>query len=141
MNRPSHVYGWQRHFGFGNWRRHLPRWALWETPWHYLKRVTCHQRGRIKNGYSWYDWISFDTYVCQVIADACQGFRLHGAGYPTGMTEEEWHDVLYRIEVPLRWWAEQKFENDLDPKAEMIKYKEAQAAMALFSEHLGSMWD
>lgn len=141
MGKRHRAYSWERHYPHDSWQRHLPRWLWWETPWKYLKRVTRHQRERVKNGYSWYDWISFDTYICQVVADSCQAFRLHGVGYPSGMTEAEWHDILHRIEMPLRWWAEQKFENSLDHKAEMIKYKEAQAAMALFAEHLGSMWD
>jgi len=110
-------------------------------PWEYLSRVWRHERERVNHGYSWWDWISFDTYVCGVIADACRDFRLKGMGYPSGMTEEEWHAVLLRIEEPLRWWAEDKFDNDLDHKAEAAKYEEAKAAMALFAEHLGSMWD
>lgn len=141
MNRPGHVYRWQNHIGRGNWRWRLPRWLRWEMPWEYLSRVWRHERERVDRGYSWWDWISFDTYVCQVIADACRDFRVRGMGYPAGMTEEEWHAILLKIEEPLRWWAEDKFDNDLDHKAEAVKYKEAQAAMALFAEHLGNMWD
>lgn len=141
MNRPGHVYSWDRHYPHRSWRRHLPHWVWWETPWHYLKRVFRHERERVNHGYSWYDWISFDTYVCQVIADACADFRLKGHGYPSDLTEAEWHEILYKIEVPLRWWAEEKFNNELDHRGELQKYKEAQAAMALFAEYLGAMWD
>lgn len=141
QNRPSHVYGWDRWYPFNSWRRHLPRWLWWETPWKHVKRVWRHEAERVNHGYSWYDWISFDTFVCQVMADACRDFRLNGHGYPCGMTEEEWHAILVKIEEPLRWWATEKFDNNLDHKGELQKYKEAQAAMALFAEHLGAMWD
>lgn len=142
MNRPAHVYEWQRYYRVYSWRhRHLPRWLCWEWPWQYLRRVWRHERGRVNHGFSWDDWISFDTYICLVIADACADFRLKGMGYPMGMEEQEWHDVLHKIEEPLRWWAEKKFDNDLDHQGEVIKYKEAQAALVLFAQHLGAMWD
>ncbi len=141
-NRPGHVYEWQRYYRSDSWRhRYLPRWLRWEWPWKRARRIRRHERERINQGFSWHDWISFDTYVCQVIADAVADFRLKGCGYPMGTSEEEWHDILEKIEKPLRWWAEEKFDNELDAKGEMQKYKEAQAAMALFAEHLGSMWD
>jgi hypothetical protein len=140
-NRPGHVYAWVFWPTYESWRWKLPHWLRFEMPWTYLKRVVKHERDRVNHGYSWNDWISFDTYICQVIADAVQDFRLHGAGYPMGMDEAEWHDILHKIEDPLRWWATEKFDNNLDAKGEIQKYKEAQAAMALFAEHLGSMWD
>jgi len=110
-------------------------------PWEYLSRVWRHERERVNHGYSWNDWISFDTFLCQVIADAARDFREKGHGYPMGSSEEEWHDILTRIEGPLRWWAEKKFDNELDHKAEMIKYEEAKEAMRLVADHLGSLWD
>lgn len=141
MNHPRHVYSWERRYSPSSLRRSLLRRVRWEMPWTHFKRVFQHERERVNHGYSWHDWISFDTYICLVIADACRDFALHGMGHPCELTEEEWHDVLCRIEAPLRWWAEDKFDNDLDHEAETLKYREAQAAMALFAEHLGSMWD
>jgi hypothetical protein len=76
-----------------------------------------------------------------MIADAVRDFRTNGGGYPMGSSEEEWHDVLTRIEEPLRWWAEQKFNVNLNSKAETVKYEEAKDAMRLLTDHLGSMWD
>jgi hypothetical protein len=143
LNKPGHVYEWERYWRRGSLRHrlNLPSWLCWEWPWQRARRIRRHERERVNHGFSWYDWISFDTYICLVIADAVADFRLKGAGYPMGMEEQEWHDLLHKIEDPLRWWAEQKFDNELDAKGELQKYKEAQAAMALFAEHLGSMWD
>lgn len=142
LNKPEHVYAWQRFYRHRSLRhRFLPWWLCWEWPWQRARRIRRHERERINHGFSWNDWISFDTHICLVIADAVADFRLKGCGYPMGSSEEEWHATLLAIEGPLRWWGEKKFDNDLDAKGELQKYKEAQAAMALFAEHLGSMWD
>ena len=95
------------------------------------------ERGR--KGYSVYDWWSFDTYICKVIADACQDFRLHSHGYGNGYTKESWAQYLLSIEEPLRVWGEQKY--DLFGDEEMEAYEAAKAAMHRFADELGQMWD
>jgi hypothetical protein len=143
VNRPDHVYKWQRYYRSRSWRHrlNLPPWLCWEWPWQYYRRVWRHESQRVNNGYSWHDWISFDTFLCLVIADACRDFRENGQGYPAGSSEEEWNDVLTRIEDPLRWWGENKFDNELSAEGEKLRYEEAKDAMRLVAEHLGSLWD
>lgn len=103
------------------------------------KRVERHNRERAQKGYSAFDWWSFDTFICGVIANACRDFRLKGIGYPGDMTEEEWADYLLSIETPLRVWAEEKF--DLGHEQELEAYEAAKAAMHKFADRLGNFWD
>ena len=103
------------------------------------KRVARHNAERAQKGYSWYDWISFDTFICGVIANACRDFRLKGVGYGNGYTEESWAEFLLSIEEPLRVWAEQKF--DLDQPEYLESYEAARAAMHKFADELGQFWD
>lgn len=104
------------------------------------RRINRHNSERALRGYSRYDWWSFDTFVCALIANACRDFRLYGHGYPADMTVEEWNTYLLEIEEPLRVWAEQKFDFDT-PEQELEAYRAAQKAMAMFAHRLGSMWD
>lgn len=141
MNKPDHVYQWERH-----WRRNslrhrlqLPPWLCWEWPWQHYRRIRRHERQRIKNGYSWYDWISFDTFLCLLLADACKDFRENSHGYPMGSSVEEWNALLTSIEEPLRVWGESKFE--LKHDEEVAAYEAAIAAMHLVADNLGSLWD
>lgn len=55
-----------------------------------LTRKYRHPIERVLNGYSEYDWWSFDTYLADVIVSGCIRFRDHGMGYPGLLTEEEW---------------------------------------------------
>lgn len=103
------------------------------------RRIAKHRRQRSEAGYSWNDWISFDTFLAGIIANGMRDFRLNGIGYPGGMTPEEWNDILLRIENPLSRWAADKFE--ADHETEKIKYSEAQEAIRLLAEHFGHFWD
>lgn len=113
--------------------------ATYEPPQSMWKRIARHNKERAQKGYSVYDWWSFDTFVCGLIANACRDFRLIGHGHPGDMTEEEWNAYLLEIEEPLRVWAEEKF--DLHGDEEMAAYRAAQEAMAKFTARLGYMWD
>jgi hypothetical protein len=137
MGRKRHwIYSYRRSYSHYRWRRFILRWCQWEMPWTWLLRVRCHRRERIRYGFSRYDWINFDTYVCGVIADACWNFREHSHGHPGGMTQQEWHATLTRIEVPLRRWVEEEG-CDMDEQAE----EECVAALRLFVDHFGCFWD
>lgn len=104
------------------------------------KRVNQHNSERAQKGYSKWDWWSFDTFVCALIANACRDFRLKGHGYPGDMTAEEWGIYLLEIEEPLRVWAEKKFDFDTQEE-ELEAYEAARKAMAMFAHRLGWMWD
>lgn len=97
-----------------------------------------YERGRY--GYSRRDWWSFDIYICGVIGRACQDFKGYGNGFPGGMTESEWNQLLEDIYVPLLEWHEHRFEY-YDLAAEEFAYEQAKEAMHKFAEHLGAFWD
>lgn len=104
------------------------------------KRVGRHRHQRAEQGYSWHDWINFDTFIAGVIANAARDFRLNGVGYPGNVTQDEWTDILARIETPLRAWSEGK--HDAVGSAERgTLYRECQEALRLFADHFGSFWD
>lgn len=114
--------------------RHVPESA--QAMW---KRVQRHNSERAEKGYSVFDWWSFDTFICGVIANACRDFRLKGVGYGNGYTEESWNEFLLGIEEPLRVWAESKFK--LSHEQELEAYEAAKAAMHRFADELGQFWD
>lgn len=103
------------------------------------KRVQRHNKERAEKGYSRYDWWSFDTFVCGVIANACRDFRLKGVGFGNGFTEESWDEFLLGIETPLRVWADEKFDRFGDDAVKA--YEDAKAAMHRFADELGQFWD
>lgn len=103
------------------------------------KRVERHNRERAQKGYSVFDWWSFDTFICGVIANACRDFRLKGVSYAGGYTPESWDEFLLSIETPLRVWAEKKF--DLGHEEELEAYEAAKVAMHKFADELGNFWD
>lgn len=109
-----------------------PAQAMW-------KRVSRHNAQRAQKGYSVYDWWSFDTFICGVIANACRDFRLKGVSYAMGYTEGSWSAYLLSIETPLRVWAEGKY--DLGHGEEVEAYEAAKAAMHRFADELGNFWD
>ncbi len=114
-------------------------------------RLAKHKTQRAENGYSWYDFINFDSFIASVVATAVLKFAEDGMGYfpiggeqingdtwdyPEG-TAENFNATCGSIYYALTQWLTV---DEFSPGHE-ARYEEAKEAMILFSEHLGSWWD
>lgn len=104
-----------------------------------VSRIEKHKAERAEYGYSWWDWISFDTFLAGVIANGVHDFRVNGHGRPGDMTDEEWDSWLESIETPLRKYAEDKF--NLFGEDEKNLYQAVQEAMHKVADRFGTLWD
>lgn len=129
------------------WRASHP----WRRRWYGLRRRLRRARvvaareprwawQRARHGYSRRDLWSFDTYIAGVIGRACIDLRDTSHGYPNGLTEEEWANVLTGISEPLLEYSEHKFA-DLTREEGQEQYEAARSAMQWFACRLGDMWD
>lgn len=98
-----------------------------------------HWRERAARGWSVYDWWSADTHITAVIGELALRYRDKGSGYPGGMTEEEWADILTRIGEPLIAYSRNKFQ--LVGDEEITLHEKAKEALLLFTEHYDHFWD
>lgn len=110
-----------------------------------------HKRQRVAQGYSWFDWINFDTFIAGVVATAALRFAEESHGYfaiggegldpkyswPEG-TAENYTATCGAIYFALSEWLNH---DDSDWDAQQVRWAEAREAMILFSEHLSSWWD
>lgn len=110
----------------------------WPTKSYTGKKLRKHKDQRAKQGYSTFDWWSFDTYITWVIGNAVLDFK-DGVGYIHGTTKEENDEFLDSIAKPLLDYSEKKFDTFGDEEVQL--YENAVAAMNKFSEHLGHFWD
>lgn len=121
----------------------MPRSDAWvyARPLRNWRRIIRHRRQRASRGFSTYDAWNLDGYLAQVIADGMAHLMKHSHGYPGSFScEEEWKSALARIEVPLRVWAECKFDMmDLD---EERRWEErCHEALSLLNEVFFGLWD
>jgi hypothetical protein len=126
------------------------------------KKIKRHQKERMMNGYSWYDWINFDSYIGPVIASAVLKFATDGVGFwpmdDEQMNEdysyddsvcENFHATCGAIYFALTEWANwdlvKAVEGAPSPQdayaMETVVYNEAREAMHIFAENLGTWWD
>lgn len=56
-----------------------------------------HKDDRVKDGFSFYDWTSFHSYLTFVILGGLRKFRTDGCGHPGDLTEQEWDDILAQM--------------------------------------------
>lgn len=114
------------------------------------KKLKRHRSERSKNGFSTFDWWSFDTYIAGVIGRAVAKFRDDGVGYPGDMTPESFNKLCTEISEPLIEYSDHKFsiyeksEKELGmtySEFEELQYHNAVKAMVKFSETLGVWWD
>lgn len=109
-------------------------------PFRNWRRILQHRSQRSRRGFSTYDVWNLDGFLAQTIADTIAHLRDHGHGYPGNVSgEEEWNDILTRIEVPLRSWAEHHYDMDLDEEDRWMS--RCNEALELFREHFFSLWD
>lgn len=96
---------------------------------------TQHEAERIKQGFSRYDFWSFDTYIAAVIANYAEYAMENGLGYPANVVNEhEYRQILEKIRVGFANYAEHKFDLEYDDAL----FKEA---MDLFKEYFYDFWD
>lgn len=100
--------------------------------------VAKHEAERARDGFSTYDWWSFDTYIAEVVARAALKFAKDGVGYFQEMGEEGTTEYFIGIAGPLMRFAQEKFDSPED-YGQMIA--DAKAAMARFAEHFERWWD
>jgi hypothetical protein len=103
------------------------------------EKLERHRKERSEQGFSTFDWWSFDTYIAGVIGRAVLKFREDGMGYPGDMTEESWNAFCTEIAEPLIAYSDQKF--DVTREDEFKLYEDAKEAMHKFSDRLGYFWD
>lgn len=101
--------------------------------------VAKHEAERARDGFSTYDWWTFDTYIAEVVARAALKFAKDGVGYFEEMGEEGTAEYFIGIAGPLMAWAQGKFE--LDPVESLRVKNEAKAAMHRFADHFERWWD
>ncbi len=114
----------------GWWRNSRPR------PIKSLKWIS----QRINRGYSDKDWWDFDQYLAGIIASACKKFRQNGMGYPSELTNEEWNEILAKIE-----WGFLQYTTILDSTSTIEEeekiIEEMKQSGELLIKWLPGMWD
>jgi len=123
-----------------NKRSRMGNGSDWPTKAYRGAKLRRHKRQRAKQGYSEYDWWSFDTYITWVIGNAVLDFKNRGVGLHYGSSSAENDEWLDSIAKPLLRYSESKFDIH-DHEEELRMYNEAREAMKKFSEHLGTWWD
>lgn len=91
---------------------------------------------RATRGYSDVDLWNVNTYIAKVIADVMQEWLKRGiSSYKGSMTEEEWADVLVKIQ---NGFSEYRNHAYSDVELDVAKVDEA---LALLKEHFYDLWD
>lgn len=91
---------------------------------------------RATRGYSDVDLWNVNTYIAKVIADVMQEWLKRGiSSYKGSMTEEEWDDVLVKIQ---NGFSEYRNHAYSDVELDVAKVDEA---LALLKEHFYDLWD
>lgn len=93
---------------------------------------------RSKRGFADEDTWSFDTYLASVIAGGVRVLQERSFGYPAGLTEEEWQNILDTIANGFEYYVEHKFEFD---DAFDEPDNQFEVAFKLFHDYFGHLWD
>jgi hypothetical protein len=103
------------------------------------EELSVHRAERATNGFSKYDWWSFDTYLAWVIAGGLKKFRTEGHGYPADVTEQEWNILLDVMIEGFEGWLEKFETKTLDEEEELRK--KLNVALDIFRVYFVSLWD
>ena len=110
-------------------------WADNEIDWSDDKRdLELHKKQRAERGFSDYDFWSFDTYISAVLANYAEYAREHNHGYPIGITEQEWDEILEKIQIGFANNAEHSFDDKFKPEL-------LEEALTLFAKWFQNFWD
>lgn len=117
------------------------KWVYKETGEKYNSER--HERERVENGFSTYDWWNFCDYMAWVNVQALERFKA-GAGYPGNLNNmDEWQAELDIMIAGFN--AHMRFSNldyDFRDEAavdELIRVKDE--GLALYAKRFSSLWD
>lgn len=144
---------------------HKPTWRkgsirYWRDLPKRPKRIVKHKIDRAQNGYSWDDWINFDSYVGPMIAKAVKRFADEGHGFffvdksdavdaHTPPYIADWENAEAKFKALcygihddiMAYYNLDIFSPDCTYEEEVAALETAKAAMVLFSQNLGHWWD
>lgn len=112
--------------------------SRWDTDEHY--------RQRSQNGFSFADWINFDSYIAWVIANAVQKMKDEGntSFVYDGEPPENWEELTkaeYQVMID-GFGGYVKMRDEIMDSEEWAKVKRnLDDALALFSKRFTSLWD
>lgn len=96
---------------------------------------------RVTRGYSDLDSWNLNSFVAGVVAGVVKQMRENGFGYPADLTEDEWQDILLKIEDGFRA-ATDLYEMNYDGRKEADALEATfREGMDLFSKWFHSLWD
>lgn len=96
---------------------------------------------RVTRGYSDCDQWNLCEFLSRVIAPAVKQIRENNIGYPASLTEEEWEQILAKIEAGFRA-ATDLYEMNYDGRDEADALEATfREGMDLFSKWFHSLWD
>jgi hypothetical protein len=116
--------------------RSLDVYYFFKRKWdmkHRLWRVPIHWYQRARYGISEEDSWSLAWYLSNIIPRGVRMLRERSMGYPSGMTWEEWEEILMKIEVYLSLYQE-----DTGTEEHRAQINEA---LALFRAYYYDLWD
>lgn len=120
--------------------------TLWvnDSKRHSKKR---HEKERLENGFSTYDWWNFNSYLSWVIIGGLKKFLKDGNGYPGGTTKEEWDKDLqtmiegFEANEALQGFEGYGFNNVTYEEWSKPLEDKWERGIKLFLENYGTLWD
>jgi hypothetical protein len=106
------------------------------------KRYAKHLKQLKENGFSDSETWSLDSVICQFILPRLIRFKEVNNGFPIGLTEQEWNDILDKMIFSLDWslnWEEDKYDA-LSKEEQAVMWKRYDEGIALFSKHFRDLW-
>jgi hypothetical protein len=84
---------------------------------------------------------SLDLYLSKQIAEGCEKLRQFNHGHPFGITHEEWHEILLKIQKA--FWKYHTREEKMTAKEEQtfLESDQWKEAWELFQQYFPHLWD
>ena len=111
------------------------RWLKY-TRWDTKKRDMRHVCQRITRGWDDSDLWSLDHSLAKLILPRLKRFKDCRGGYPHGMTDQEWDDILGEMIYGIEWYASGDCWNCFD----QAKSERAHKGLELFGKYYGHLW-
>jgi hypothetical protein len=100
-----------------------------------------HEKERVENGFSVYDWWNFNDYLSWVIVQGLKKFK-DGAGFPVwgGIeTMDDWREALDKMIAGFE--AQNRLMNDYNPATMEADRAVWEEGSALFIKFYATLWD
>ena len=107
-------------------------------------------RGRLQRfhrGWADEDVWSMDHSLAQIIVPMLKELRENNVGYPHGLTEKKWEDILDKMIVGFQSVLDEnevwikKLTNDQHKKILETEHKKQQEGLKLFARYYRNLWD